>query len=99
MLDMHVMHAYDDCIMKAKHVQYTIRNIPERVDQRLREQSAAYGTSLNDVAVKALSQAVGIADEPVVHHDLDDLIGSWVEDAAFDEAVASMDQVDEDLWR
>lgn len=30
----------------------------------------------------------------VVHHDLDDLAGSWVDDPAFDKALHDMDRVD-----
>lgn len=30
----------------------------------------------------------------VVHHDLDDLAGSWVDDPAFDKALRDMDRVD-----
>jgi len=31
--------------------------------------------------------------------DLRDLAGTWVEDAAFDQALAGQDQVDPDLWK
>jgi hypothetical protein len=31
--------------------------------------------------------------------DLRDLAGTWVEDAAFDQAIAGHDQVDPDLWK
>jgi hypothetical protein len=31
--------------------------------------------------------------------DLRDLAGTWVEDAAFDQALAGHDQVDPDLWK
>ena len=85
--------------MKKKPIQYTIRNVPPRVDQRLREQAADYSVSLNEVAVSALTRASGLDAEPVVHHDLDDLAGSWVTDPALDAALESMDQVDEDLWK
>ncbi len=86
-------------MMKKKPIQYTIRNVPPRVDQRLREQAADYSVSLNEVAVSALTRASGLDAEPVVHHDLDDLAGSWVSDPALDAALESMDQVDKDLWK
>ncbi len=85
--------------MKSTTVQYTIRNIPPRVDQRLRERSSRYGTSLNTVAVQALSQALGLEGETAVFHDLDDLVGTWVNDPAFDQAIQEQDQVDEELWQ
>jgi len=34
-----------------------------------------------------------------VHHDLDDLAGSWVADDKFDQAVKAMDQIDPELWK
>lgn len=85
--------------MHRPNVQYTIRNIPSRVDQRLRERSVQFGASLNTVAVQALSRAVGLEDESPVFHDLDDLAGTWVSDPAFDEAMNAQDQVDEELWQ
>jgi len=85
--------------VKKPPVQYTLRNVPERVDARLRETAAQYGVSLNAAAVEALARALGIEGQPVVHHDLDDLAGSWVVDPAFDRAVAEMDRVDPELWR
>ena len=53
-------------------IQYTLRNVPERVDARLREAAAQYGVSLNTAALDALARALGIEGEPVIHHDLDD---------------------------
>jgi len=38
-------------------------------------------------------------DEKRVCHDLDDLVGTWVEDPVFDEVIREMDSVDADLWR
>jgi hypothetical protein len=31
--------------------------------------------------------------------DLSDLAGTWVEDPAFDEAIADQDRIDPDLWK
>ena len=38
-------------------------------------------------------------DERPPYHDLDDLVGTWVEDPVFDEVIREMDSVDPDLWR
>ncbi len=81
-----------------KTTQYTLRNIPDRVDHRLREAAAQYGASLNQTAVEALARGLGMDEAPIVHHDLDDLAGTWVKDPAFDQAVKAMDRVDKDLW-
>ena len=84
--------------MKKHIVQYTIRNIPVRTDQLLRESAAAYGTSLNEAAISALNRGVGATDHPLEHDDLDPLIGSWVQDPECDKALADMDRVDPELW-
>ena len=98
MLDVHALKAYDACTMK-RRIQYTIRNIPERTDRRLREVAAEYGSSLNEAAVDALSKGAGVADEEVIHHDLDDLASTWVQDDECDAALKAMDTVDVELWK
>jgi len=90
--------AYNACTMKDAPIQYTIRNIPARVDQRLREAAAQYGSSINAAALGALEQGLGLTPVPVENHDLDDLAGTWVADPACDQALDSMDRVDPDLW-
>ena len=79
--------------------QYTIRAVPARVDRELRKRAKAEGKSLNAVIVAVLEQAVAPSTEPVVHHDLDFLIGTWVEDPAFDEAMKDCERIDEDDWK
>ncbi len=84
---------------KSRPNQYTLRNVPPRVDQRIREVAEQYGSSLNQAALEALSRGLGLETEPVIHHDLDDLAGTWVADPAFDQAMKDMDRVDKDLWK
>jgi len=86
--------------MKKKHpLQYTIRQVPEEVDARLRELAVKEECSLNYVVLDALSSAVGAKNKPPVFHDLDSLAGSWVEDKEFNQAIKTLSQVDEGLWK
>ena len=85
--------------MKKKRTQYTIRNIPARLDECLREAAAQYNTSLNVAAIDALRRGLGLDERPVTHDDLDDLAGTWVQDEAFDKAMELMDRVDSELWK
>jgi hypothetical protein len=85
-------------VRKAKK-QYTIRRVTSRLDHLLRERAAQYGVSLNEAALSALSRGLGAEDEAMVQHDLDDLIGTWVQDDEFDRAMEEMDRVDADLWQ
>jgi len=80
-------------------VQYTIRGIPPAVDVALRERARAAGKSLNDVAIEALAEGVGVTSAPRQRRNLDDIAGTWKADRAFYEAIADQDQIDEDLWK
>ena len=80
-------------------MQYTLRRIPPHVDAELRKRAEAERRSLNEVALQALERGLDLTDQPVRNRDLDDLIGTWVEDPEFDRAVAEMDQVDPELWQ
>lgn len=79
--------------------QYTIRSVPPEVDRALRERAKHEGRSLNDVALEALARGVGVPNGDGLYHDLDHLIGTWVEDPEFDAIIAEQRQVDPELWR
>jgi len=96
LLDMQAYYAYSACM---KTIQYTIRGVPERVDALLRTQARKEHKSLNTVAVEILARGIGIGDEEPEFHDMDDLVGTWVEDPEFDAAVKVMDSIDEELWK
>jgi hypothetical protein len=86
--------------MKANSsIQYTLRQVPARVDRSLRQKSKQSGKSLNEAAIEALSKGLGLADEKIRFHDLDALAGSLQEDAAFDAAIQAQDRVDPRLWK
>lgn len=82
-----------------KNRQYTLRGVSDRTDRTLRERAAVYGVSLNEAALRVLDEGLGIAGEPVLHHDLDALAGTWVKDPAFDKAMAALERVDQALWK
>ncbi|MCK4514188.1 MAG: hypothetical protein KAU31_02965 [Spirochaetaceae bacterium] len=77
--------------------QYTIRNIPDALDQELRERARRRGTSLNEAAIDALRRGLGITENVVEYGDLDDLIGTWKKDEAFEQALADQDTIDLDI--
>ena len=82
-----------------KYRQYTVRGIPDRLDNKAREEAQKYRKSLNALLLDALAKGLGISEDPPISRDMDDLAGTWVEDEAFDEAIAAFEAVDEDLWR
>jgi Antitoxin FitA-like, ribbon-helix-helix len=79
--------------------QYTIRAVPPAIDQALRRRAKQAGKSLNAVAVEAMARGLELDAVPVEYTDLDDLIGSWKEDPAFDRAIADFERVDQEPWR
>ncbi len=85
--------AYTTCM------QYTIRGIPPAVDEAIRERARAEGKSINEIAVAALADGLGLGAEDIVQRDLSDVAGTWVEEAAVNAAIAAQDRVDESLWK
>jgi hypothetical protein len=85
--------AYDSCM------QYSIRRIPAAVDKALRQRARVEGKSLNEVAVSALAEGLGLGADLVVRRDLADVAGTWKRDSAFDSALEAQDRIDESLWK
>ena len=82
-----------------KTIQYTVRDVPERLDLLLRQQAKRRHKSLNFILKRALTKGMGLSDTPVEYHDLDYLAGSWVDDPEFDKAMKAFDVIDEDVWK
>ncbi|MBY0495978.1 MAG: hypothetical protein K2Y23_17355 [Cyanobacteria bacterium] len=80
-------------------MQYTIRGIPPEVDQALRKRARSTGKSLNETALEALADGAGVAGTSRKRRDLSDIVGTWVPDPEFEEALADQRRIDEDLWR
>jgi plasmid stability protein len=80
-------------------MQYTIRRIPRAVDAALRRRARTRGKSLNEAAIEALSQGLGVDGRPVVRRDLGDIVNTWRKESAVEAALAAQDRVDEELWK
>jgi hypothetical protein len=61
---------------KKTSVQYTLRDVPARVDQALRHIAEETDRSLNEVAKEALTQWVNLPSEDP--QDLNSFFGSWI---------------------
>lgn len=79
--------------------QVTIRRVPERVKQLLKELAKREEKSLNQIILEVLERGLGLAGEEIVYHDLDDLAGTWVEDPEFDKAIEEQHRIDPELWK
>lgn len=82
-----------------RRMQYTIRNVPDLVDEVLRRSAREQGKSLNDVAIEALIRGAGLSESRFRQRDLTDIAGSWRKDPAFETALAAQDTIDAELWR
>ena len=80
-------------------MQYTLRNVPQDLDDALRERARREGRSLNDVALEALRRDMGLLGERSRKRDLSSFAGTWVEDPAVEEALSDQRRIDENLWR
>jgi hypothetical protein len=79
-------------------MQYTIRKVPDALDDVLRREARARGKSLNEVAIQALARGAGMTGESRRQRDLADIAGTWRKDSAFDRAVAAQHKIDKELW-
>jgi len=80
-------------------MQYTIRGIPERLDTVLRERARAEGKSLNEIALGALAEGLGVDRERAMRRDLGDIAGTWRKDADAEAALEAHDRIDPRLWK
>lgn len=82
----------------------SVRGVGEKSLQRLKQTAKRRGVSVNRLITDILNSETGLAPatkKPAVYHDLDKLAGTWstAEARAFDEAIASFGQIDEEHWR
>ena len=80
-----------------KGVQYTIRGIPEELDNALREEAAKYGKSLNTLLIEKLSDSAATPVNPPTN-GLEKFAGTWVDDPDFDEAMKGHEIVHPEEW-
>ena len=80
-------------------MQYTIRNIPKKLDQALRRRAKEQKRSLNDIVIEALSIVAGLVPgKSVRYRDLSDLAGTYVHDPGFEAGLQEQDQIDPRGW-
>jgi hypothetical protein len=71
---------------RAHDIQYTVRGIPQEVDQALRRKAARRKLSLNQIIVEELTAGtIGRRKRADFH----DVAGQWTPDPAFDAIIAT----------
>lgn len=79
----------------------TLRNIPPKLQEVIRQRAGADGLSLNKAVLRMLEEAAGQRTTGrELHHDLDHLAGTWSaqEAEAFEAALAEQRRIDPELW-
>jgi hypothetical protein len=79
-------------------MQYTIRDIPRQLDVELRERARREGKSLNQVAVEAMAQGLGLGETSAPRRSVEDVAGTWKKQPAVERALADQDRVDPGMW-
>ena len=79
--------------------QYTIRNIPDRIDRVLRRKAKDEGKSFNQVALEALVSGTGESIRP--KRDFSEVVGSLskAEAEKIEEEIRLQHQIDVELWK
>ena len=79
----------------------TIKNIGERVLERLRAQARKRRLSLNAYLRLLLAHSVGLEPRLEKFNDLSDLAGTWSEQELkeFEANTSTFREIDESLWR
>jgi hypothetical protein len=81
---------------QAQSVQYTIRGVPQEIDQALRRKAARLRQSLNQVILDELRAAATGAQKRA---DFSDVVGHWTPDPAFDKIIAAQRKIDPEEWK
>lgn len=85
--------------------QITVRIDDEKLQRELTRLAREKRLSLNKAALELLRRGAGLDETPrerdTIGHSLDAFFGIWTEEAAreFEEAVAPLEEIDEELWR
>ena len=81
----------------------TLRNLPADLDKAIRRRARGKRVSVNKAVIGLLEEHLtqGQLKQAELHHDLDDLCGSWAEETAtaFDRALAKQRTIDPDVWK
>jgi plasmid stability protein len=77
----------------------TIRNVPDDLAEALEKEKGRRRGSLNQTVIELLSQGLGVGSAR--SNGLARLAGTWSEEEhrQFEENVASLESIDDDLWR
>lgn len=81
----------------------TLRGIDDELARGLEEVAQQGRDSMNSVILRLLRDRLGLTKPKFreVHHDMDDLAGTWTQEEAneFDDVVRDFSHIDEEMWK
>ena len=81
----------------------TLRGMDDELARGLEQLSRQGRDSMNAVILRVLRDSLGLSKPRFreVHHDMDDLAGSWTDEEAreFDTITGDFSKIDEEMWR
>jgi hypothetical protein len=83
----------------------TVRNLPPAVVRAVKEKARTESLSLSQAVIKLLEGVLrrekGAPGEPVIHHDLDHLAGTWseAEYQQFMQALHEQRRISPEMWK
>ncbi|NBR46435.1 MAG: hypothetical protein EBT68_04890 [Verrucomicrobia bacterium] len=81
--------------------QYTIRDVPQATDHRLRETAALEDISLNQATLRAIQRGLGTGEQPLKYRSVRDLLPSAtaVDTSGWATVLSEMDRVNPEEWK
>ena len=81
-------------------MKYTLRNVPQELDRKLRARAKRLGKSLNEVTILALTGALGESLETSrPRRDLSDIAGAVPQDSRVEQALEDQRRIDPGIWQ
>lgn len=102
MFVMPTFSAYNACMPRNnKTSQYTIRDVPQATDHRLRETAALEDISLNQATLRAIQRGLGTGEQPLKYRSVRDLLPSTtaVDTSGWATVLSEMDRVNPEEWK
>lgn len=80
---------------------FNLRGIPSDVMDTLKKEAKRLRMSVNALALKMIERSLGLSNEKFIHHDLDNLAGSWSseEEKIFNKNTKSFEKIDKEMWQ
>ena len=80
-------------------MQYTLRGIPRDVDAALRKRAQRERKTLNQAAVEAMAEGLGLERDPRPRRSVRDIVGALPKDPRLEAALEDQRRVEPALWR